>query len=76
MITAEKSSVIEFQHAFFKQGKAHLLENIKRKVWSMHVFTLPFSLRKEAYLEEVWGCQTLYRQQIPLEPRLCVVNSL
>ncbi|XP_066860901.1 heat shock factor protein 3 isoform X2 [Anser cygnoides] len=32
MITAEKSSVIEFQHAFFKQGKAHLLENIKRKV--------------------------------------------
>ncbi|XP_069667755.1 heat shock factor protein 3 isoform X2 [Haliaeetus albicilla] len=32
MITAEKSSVIEFQHPFFKQGKAHLLENIKRKV--------------------------------------------
>ncbi|XP_064318835.1 heat shock factor protein 3-like isoform X1 [Phalacrocorax carbo] len=32
MVTAEKSSVIEFQHPFFKQGKAHLLENIKRKV--------------------------------------------
>ncbi|OWK60519.1 Heat shock factor protein 3 [Lonchura striata] len=32
IITAEKSSVIEFQHPFFKQGKAHLLENIKRKV--------------------------------------------
>ncbi|NXJ82753.1 HSF3 protein, partial [Trogon melanurus] len=32
MITAEKSSAIEFQHPFFKQGKAHLLENIKRKV--------------------------------------------
>ncbi|XP_010157153.1 PREDICTED: heat shock factor protein 3-like [Eurypyga helias] len=32
MITAEKSSVIEFQHPFFKQGNAHLLENIKRKV--------------------------------------------
>ncbi|KAM6253551.1 heat shock factor protein 3-like [Porphyrio hochstetteri] len=32
MITAERSSVIEFQHTFFKQGKAHLLENIKRKV--------------------------------------------
>ncbi|XP_069723799.1 heat shock factor protein 3-like isoform X2 [Phaenicophaeus curvirostris] len=32
MITVEKSSVIEFQHPFFKQGKAHLLENIKRKV--------------------------------------------
>ncbi|XP_008943117.1 PREDICTED: heat shock factor protein 3-like, partial [Merops nubicus] len=32
MITAEKSSVIEFQHPFFKQGEAHLLENIKRKV--------------------------------------------
>uniref|UniRef100_A0A663LKI5 Heat shock factor protein 3-like n=2 Tax=Athene cunicularia TaxID=194338 RepID=A0A663LKI5_ATHCN len=32
MITAERSSVIEFQHPFFKQGKAHLLENIKRKV--------------------------------------------
>ncbi|XP_040470413.1 heat shock factor protein 3 isoform X2 [Falco naumanni] len=32
MITAEKSSVIEFQHPFFKQGKAHLLENIKRKI--------------------------------------------
>ncbi|KAM6061275.1 heat shock factor protein 3-like isoform 2-T3 [Chlamydotis macqueenii] len=32
MITAEKSSVIEFQHTFFKKGKAHLLENIKRKV--------------------------------------------
>ncbi|KAJ7407568.1 Heat shock factor protein 3 [Willisornis vidua] len=31
IITAEKSSVIEFQHPFFKQGKAHLLENIKRK---------------------------------------------
>jgi len=39
MITAEKSSVIEFQHPFFKQGKAHLLENIKRKVQSKHVFT-------------------------------------
>ncbi|XP_031449819.1 heat shock factor protein 3 [Phasianus colchicus] len=32
MITAEKNSVIEFQHPFFKQGNAHLLENIKRKV--------------------------------------------
>uniref|UniRef100_A0A8C3P0N5 HSF-type DNA-binding domain-containing protein n=1 Tax=Cyanoderma ruficeps TaxID=181631 RepID=A0A8C3P0N5_9PASS len=32
IITAEKSPVIEFQHPFFKQGKAHLLENIKRKV--------------------------------------------
>ncbi|XP_062440785.1 heat shock factor protein 3-like isoform X3 [Rhea pennata] len=32
MITVEKSSVIEFQHPFFKRGKAHLLENIKRKV--------------------------------------------
>ncbi|XP_050166498.1 heat shock factor protein 3-like isoform X2 [Myiozetetes cayanensis] len=32
IITAEKSSVIEFQHPFFKQGKAHLLENIKRKI--------------------------------------------
>uniref|UniRef100_A0A8C6ZYW6 Heat shock factor protein 3 n=1 Tax=Nothoprocta perdicaria TaxID=30464 RepID=A0A8C6ZYW6_NOTPE len=32
MITVEKNSVIEFQHPFFKQGKAHLLENIKRKV--------------------------------------------
>ncbi|NXM75705.1 HSF3 protein, partial [Serilophus lunatus] len=32
IITAEKSSVIEFQHPFFKQGKPHLLENIKRKV--------------------------------------------
>uniref|UniRef100_A0A8C9EVS0 HSF-type DNA-binding domain-containing protein n=1 Tax=Pavo cristatus TaxID=9049 RepID=A0A8C9EVS0_PAVCR len=32
MITVEKNSVIEFQHPFFKQGNAHLLENIKRKV--------------------------------------------
>uniref|UniRef100_A0A8C3JM70 HSF-type DNA-binding domain-containing protein n=1 Tax=Calidris pygmaea TaxID=425635 RepID=A0A8C3JM70_9CHAR len=32
MVTVERSSVIEFQHPFFKQGKAHLLENIKRKV--------------------------------------------
>ncbi|XP_044885873.1 heat shock factor protein 3-like isoform X3 [Mauremys mutica] len=32
MITAEKSAAIEFQHPFFKQGKANLLENIKRKV--------------------------------------------
>nr|XP_006136197.1 heat shock factor protein 3-like [Pelodiscus sinensis] len=32
MITAEKSAAIEFQHPFFKQGKADLLENIKRKV--------------------------------------------
>ncbi|XP_019376636.1 PREDICTED: heat shock factor protein 3-like isoform X2 [Gavialis gangeticus] len=35
MIMAEKSSVIEFQHPYFKQGKAHLLENIKRKASSM-----------------------------------------
>ncbi|XP_048719276.1 V-set and immunoglobulin domain-containing protein 4 isoform X3 [Caretta caretta] len=32
MITAEKNAAIEFQHPFFKQGKANLLENIKRKV--------------------------------------------
>uniref|UniRef100_A0A8D0HX06 HSF-type DNA-binding domain-containing protein n=1 Tax=Sphenodon punctatus TaxID=8508 RepID=A0A8D0HX06_SPHPU len=32
MMTAEKSTVLEFQHPFFKQGKAHLLEKIKRKV--------------------------------------------
>ncbi|PKU30790.1 heat shock factor protein 3-like [Limosa lapponica baueri] len=37
MITVDRSSVIEFQHPFFKQGKAHLLENIKRKVRSKHV---------------------------------------
>ncbi|XP_038271175.2 heat shock factor protein 3-like isoform X2 [Dermochelys coriacea] len=32
MITAAKSAAVEFQHPFFKQGKANLLENIKRKV--------------------------------------------
>ncbi|XP_074818477.1 heat shock factor protein 3-like isoform X1 [Natator depressus] len=32
MITAEKNAAIEFQHPLFKQGKANLLENIKRKV--------------------------------------------
>lgn len=39
MITAEKNSVIEFQHPFFKQGNAHLLENIKRKV-SLSIYLL------------------------------------
>lgn len=33
MMTAEKNSAIEFQHPFFKRGKANLLPNIKRKVW-------------------------------------------
>lgn len=32
MMTAEKNSAIEFQHPFFKRGKANLLANIKRKV--------------------------------------------
>ncbi|XP_074057843.1 heat shock factor protein 3-like isoform X2 [Macrotis lagotis] len=32
MVGPEKNTVIEFQHLFFKQGEANLLENIKRKV--------------------------------------------
>nr|XP_033801575.1 heat shock factor protein 3-like [Geotrypetes seraphini] len=32
LIKPEKGSALEFQHPFFKQGKAELLENIKRKV--------------------------------------------
>ncbi|XP_062997624.1 LOW QUALITY PROTEIN: heat shock factor protein 3-like [Elgaria multicarinata webbii] len=32
MMTSNKSSAIEFQHPFFKRGKANLLASIKRKV--------------------------------------------
>ncbi|XP_025027995.1 heat shock factor protein 3-like [Python bivittatus] len=32
MITSDKNPAIEFQHPFFKRGKADLLANIKRKV--------------------------------------------
>ncbi|XP_061455041.1 heat shock factor protein 3-like isoform X2 [Rhineura floridana] len=32
MMTSDKNSAIEFQHPFFKRGKANLLANIKRKV--------------------------------------------
>ncbi|XP_029463157.1 heat shock factor protein 3-like isoform X2 [Rhinatrema bivittatum] len=32
LIKPEKGSALEFQHPFFKQGKAELLESIKRKV--------------------------------------------
>ncbi|XP_043830453.1 heat shock factor protein 3-like isoform X1 [Dromiciops gliroides] len=34
MVAPEKNPMIEFQHMFFKQGEANLLENIKRKVSS------------------------------------------
>ncbi|XP_068956500.1 heat shock factor protein 3-like isoform X1 [Petaurus breviceps papuanus] len=34
MVFPEKNTAIEFQHMFFKQGEANLLENIKRKVSS------------------------------------------
>ncbi|KAM4696571.1 heat shock factor protein 3-like [Rhinophrynus dorsalis] len=32
LLKSESGSVIEFQHPFFKKGRAELLENIKRKV--------------------------------------------
>lgn len=55
MVTAEKSSVIEFQHPFFKQGKAHLLENIKRKVQSKHVFTSGFFVMRGFVIKSMSG---------------------
>ncbi|KAM4663954.1 heat shock factor protein 3-like [Discoglossus pictus] len=37
LIKPENSSAIEFQHPYFKKGKAELLENIKRKVSAVKV---------------------------------------
>uniref|UniRef100_A0A8C8RNS6 HSF-type DNA-binding domain-containing protein n=1 Tax=Pelusios castaneus TaxID=367368 RepID=A0A8C8RNS6_9SAUR len=68
MITAEKNSAIEFQHPFFKQGKANLLENIKRKVSAMRAEDLkvcPEDLHK--VLSEV---QEMREQQNNLDVRL------
>ncbi|KYO38350.1 heat shock factor protein 3 isoform X2 [Alligator mississippiensis] len=68
MIMAEKSSVIEFQHPYFKQGKAHLLENIKRKASSMKTEDLKVCLEDlHKVLSEV---QEMREQQNSMDVRL------
>ncbi|XP_028923365.1 heat shock factor protein 3-like [Ornithorhynchus anatinus] len=68
MIIQEKSSAIEFQHPFFKQGEASLLENIKRKVSTVRAEDLkvcPEALQK--VLSEVQGMR---EQQSSMDAKL------
>ncbi|XP_044885872.1 heat shock factor protein 3-like isoform X2 [Mauremys mutica] len=74
MITAEKSAAIEFQHPFFKQGKANLLENIKRKVSAVRAEDLRVcSEDLHKVLSEV---QEMREQQNNMDVRLASMRSL
>uniref|UniRef100_A0A8D2KYG1 HSF-type DNA-binding domain-containing protein n=1 Tax=Varanus komodoensis TaxID=61221 RepID=A0A8D2KYG1_VARKO len=68
MMTSDKNSAIEFQHPFFKRGKANLLGNIKRKVSAVRAEDLklcPESLHK--VLSEV---QEMREQQNNMDIKL------
>ncbi|XP_027698479.1 heat shock factor protein 3-like isoform X2 [Vombatus ursinus] len=67
MIVPEKNTTIEFQHMFFKQGEAHLLENIKRKVSSGRTEDLKGSDDLQKALAEV---QEIKEQQIGKDNKL------
>ncbi|XP_053129826.1 heat shock factor protein 3-like isoform X2 [Hemicordylus capensis] len=68
MTAADKNSAIEFQHPFFKRGKANLLANIKRKVSAVRAEDLkvcPEDLHK--VLSEV---QEMREQQTSMDLKL------
>nr|XP_008118581.1 PREDICTED: heat shock factor protein 3 isoform X1 [Anolis carolinensis] len=68
MMASDKSCAIEFQHPYFKRGKANLLPNIKRKVSAVRAEDLkvpPDELQKA--LSEVQGMR---EQQIHMDLKL------
>ncbi|XP_078004159.1 heat shock factor protein 3-like isoform X2 [Phascolarctos cinereus] len=67
MIVPEKNTMIEFQHMFFQQGEANLLENIKRKVSSGRTEDIKGSDDLQKALAEV---QEIKEQQIGMDNKL------
>ncbi|KAH0630892.1 hypothetical protein JD844_004220, partial [Phrynosoma platyrhinos] len=62
MITSDKSCAIEFQHPYFKRGKANLLANIKRKVLCLFAVCV-VKMENKALWKEVASLRQKHSQQ-------------